>query len=280
MSSKVYVRFPKAGLGNKLLTWSRAYVFARLNQLEMHTSSWFTFFIGSWLRRENKNRIYLGYFKQAGVLKKIRFELYKLFLKKETEPLLEKIKELPKNQLFVFDKIFREYDFFKEIRPYRSIVKEGIFDMLTPKIKKQYESIEKPVIGIHVRRGDFKLGGHITPIEFFVEVVESLREQSDKLLPVTIFTDADREEIQPLLDLPLVKTAQPKAHIIDILLLAESKILVMSVNSTFSYWAAFLSEGIVIKHPIEWHVPLRAEDDALKCKEIEWTESPDVVQYL
>src|SRR4051812_7423773 len=103
MQSKVYVEFPKAGLGNKLLPWSRAYVFSKLNGLEMHTSSWFSLFIGAWLRKENKKRIYWGYFKKAGWPTSVRFFFYRLLLKKVEEPEIETGVKLGRNTLFLFN---------------------------------------------------------------------------------------------------------------------------------------------------------------------------------
>jgi hypothetical protein len=93
-------------------------------------------------------------------------------------------------------------------------------------------------------------------------------------LPVTIFTDANSKEIEDLLKLPNVSLASSNPDIVDILLLADSKYLLTSVSSTFSYWAAFLSEGIVIKPPKEWQAPLRHETDPLREKEILWAGLP------
>jgi hypothetical protein len=239
--------------------------------LELHTSSWFSVFIGQWYRRENNKRLYIGYFKQPGLSKQIRFLWYRLFYTKIVEPEIINNNKGSSSTLYVFDKIFREYDFFKEVRPYRSLIKQGLLEMLAPSIKESYLKFEKPVIAIHVRRGDFKITGNISSIDYFTEVIEVIRKFTGKLLPVTVFTDANTAEIQRLLDLPEVKLAERKADIIDILLLADSKILVMSLNSTFSYWGAFLNENIIIKDPREWHVPFHADHNG---KEINWsTES-------
>ena len=84
--SVVYVKFPKAGLGNRLLTWSRAYVFANLNNLEIQTSSWTAVHYGALVRKEKQNRLYFGYFKKAGLIKTIRFLYYLFSRKKIIEP--------------------------------------------------------------------------------------------------------------------------------------------------------------------------------------------------
>jgi hypothetical protein len=271
VKAKVYVKFPKAGLGNKLLTWSRAYVFAELNGLELHTSSWFSWFVGAWLRNEQKKRLYIGYFKKKGLLADFLFFCYRLFYKKIEEPNIEKI-NLPQNKtLYVFDKTFRTFDFYAEIRPFKALVKEGLFKMLTPAVKKAYENAEKPVIAMHIRRGDFKIANPITPLSFFIEVLTEIRTQAGKDLPVTVFSDANEEELKPILQLPNAQLATQNADIVDLLLLARSQYLLTSISSTFSYWAAFLSEGVIIKPAEEWHEPLRDETDPLSSKEIIWT---------
>src|SRR4051812_14976465 len=120
--AKVYVKFPKAGLGNMLLTWSRAYAFSQLNGLEMHTSSWAGIHWGALLRRERKKRFYVGYFKEGSLFKKLRFLYYVIRRTNTVEPVVERRNTI-NNDLFVFNKIFTDYDFFKEIRPHKDLVR-------------------------------------------------------------------------------------------------------------------------------------------------------------
>lgn len=268
--SVVYVKFPKAGLGNMLLTWSRAYVFSNINNLEMHTSSWTNIHFGAWVRRETKKRLYAGYFKQGGLLKTILFFYYLLVNKKIYEPPVKKLASPEVNKIFVFNKIFTDYDFFKDIRPYKETLRKGLFETLNPALVEQYNSSEKPVIGLHIRRGDFNRGSTITPISFFIEVVTALRKEAGKELPVTIFTDAEPSEIEDITKLNGIMLAETKADILDILLLAASEFAVLSIGSTFSYWAGFLSEGRVIKHYNEWHVPFRSLSSSNLLEELVW----------
>jgi len=270
MSSKVFVKFPKAGLGNMLLTWSRGYIFANLNNLELFTSSWTRIHAGAWLRRERKKRLYKGYFKEKSVLKSALFFFSCMVKKKIHEPPVEKIANINGDTVYIFDKIFTDYDFFKEVRPYRKMVRDGLYNQLQPSLQIRLESYEKPEIGIHIRRGDFTRGSTLTPLSFFIEVVNGIRQQIGIAMPVTLFTDAKPGELKELLDLPFVSLAEQKEDILDIFLLARSRIVVLSIGSSFSYWAAFLSEGIIIKHPGEWHTPFRSESDPMFKKEIKW----------
>ena len=92
---------------------------------------------------------------------------------------------------------------------------------------------------------------------FFIESIQIIRATCGAILPVTVFTDADNHEIDELLALPDVRINSAKADILDMLLLSRSKVCLLSISSTFSFWGGFLSDGIVLKHPDEWHPPLR-----------------------
>ena len=48
----------------------------------------------------------------------------------------------------------------------------------------------------------------------------------------------------------------------DMLILSKSKIIITSCNSTFSYWAAFISNSPVITHPSH-KIQIRGDNDHL-----------------
>lgn len=54
----VYSRLPKAGLGNMLLIWSRAVLFADINHLPVVAPDWSKFVIEPYLRGERDKRYY------------------------------------------------------------------------------------------------------------------------------------------------------------------------------------------------------------------------------
>lgn len=252
---RVYVQFPDMGLGNKMLLWARGFVFAHKFRLEFFCSSWWGIHPGSWIRNEKHKRLYWNYFINDSLLKKIRLCYYKLISKKiyEAETLLN----ISGNQLYCFSIAVATQDYFRDIKPYRAQVKDALYQLLQPSLLKELNSCEPPAIGIHIRRGDFKLGSTLTPVEYFRDCILSIRKIAGNELPAEIFTDADDEEIAAVLELPSVKVACKKADILDILLLSKSRICIMSIGSTFSFWGGFLSEGIVLSNPGEWHPPLR-----------------------
>lgn len=255
---KVYSRLPKAGLGNKMLVWARGCVFAYKNNLELFTSAWWSVQLGPWIRREKQKRLYWGYFNEDSLFAKLKYYFFRFICEVEVEPRVFDAKS-QKRKLYVFNSLIHseDNDYFKELKPYRQHIKNELYKRINPALLQQLDKYSTPAIGIHVRRGDFKLGSKVTPISFFVDAINSVRSVSGKILPVTIFTDASKDEIEDLLSLPCVDVAVPKQDILDILLLSKSDICILSINSTFSSWAAFLNDGIILKHPEEWNPDIR-----------------------
>jgi hypothetical protein len=140
--------------------------------------------------------------------------------------------------------------------------------MLTPRTRKALSRLEAPVIGLHVRMGDYrplqpgedfaKTGLTRTPLGYFIEVIESVRRAHGSRLPVTIFSDGHDHELRELLAIPGVKRARPSSDIVDMLLLGRSRVVVCSAGSTFSYWSAFLADAPVILHPDHIHQSIRS----------------------
>ncbi|MDO6434149.1 hypothetical protein Q4E93_26305 [Flavitalea sp. BT771] len=258
---KVYVQFPRTGLGNMMLTWTRGYLFAHLNELPLVASSWGKVQWGAWLRWERKKRTYWGYFRESSLAEKIKTRWQKRKAQIIVEPSVEKMADANKNDaLYVFDQVSPGKDLFGPFRAHRDLVKKAIFDQLHPTMRGQLERYQAPVIALHIRRGDFKLGNPITPDSFFINAILLAREVAGKELPATIFTDAAPEEIKDVLSLPGVVMSEDKPDILDILLMSKSKMIVLSQSSTFSYWGAFLSDAAIVRPAGDWQGELRPAD--------------------
>lgn len=253
----VYVDLPKAGLGNLLLIWARAKAFGELNNLQVVSSSWWGIRWGAWWRAEKRKRVYWGYFKESSLLDKVQMKLRKQLGGTNINPSVELIRDSHKNSLFIFREDETQDDLFKEIRDHRQYIKVELINLLKPKWKEKLEELEKPVISVHIRRGDFKIGNPITPNRFFIECINFIRKTVKEPWPVTVFTDAENWEIADVLAMEGVRLATPNPDILDILLMSKSRIIVLSQSSTFSYWAAFLSEAIIIKPENDWQGDLR-----------------------
>jgi hypothetical protein len=272
--SFAYARLPRAGIGNKLLVWARALVFAHLNDMPLSVSNWAEIKIGPFLRNEKNKRQYWGYFNTEncpGFLKKLFFLCW---FRKIHEPAIVQIASSTRQKtLYLFEKTPPWSDYFKDIRAYRGLIKSALYEIISPKYIVLMDSKKPPVVGVHIRRSDFReaqpgedLGSACnirTPLAYYVRTIGIIRRVYGEDLPVTIFTDGREEEISDLLALPEVRLAEPNPDIIDFLLLSRSKCIVVSSGSTFSYWAAFLSDAPVVMHPQH---PVLIRPDAMKLE--------------
>jgi hypothetical protein len=236
----VYVKFPQRGLGNLLFIWARAYVFSVKNTLPLFVSSWWSIKLGPWIRNENKKRLYFGYFKSSSFLSVIIYFFSSLTFDKKYNPNLDSLVSDSTKKSFLY------------IRPYRNEISSALFSMLTSSLQQVVSETPTPEIGIHIRRGDFKYGSPITSNEYFINAISAIRNIEGQKLNVTVFTDASDEEIADVLNLSNVKKADDHADIVDIFLLSKSNYLILSQSSSFSYWAAFMSDNIVIRHQNDW----------------------------
>lgn len=268
--AKVFVKFPKTGLGNMMLVWAHAIVFARINGLEVVTSSWWGFRWGALLRGEKRKRLYRNYFKETGFVKRNLYRWKLLVNKVINDPDISELSPEDKasNKIFLFQKIIRDNDLFKFLRDDPSFIKEELYKILNDQRKQELSKYPNPAIAVHVRRGDFKLGNKITPLFHFISAINIIRKVSGKMLPVTVFTDATKNEILELLALPEVSLAAKNPDIIDLLLMSRSRFIVSSADSTFSYWAAFISEAFVILPSTDWQDQIRIKSE--NYPEIKW----------
>jgi hypothetical protein len=268
----VICKLPKAGLGNQLFPLMRAAVFAHLNHLPLRVVNYHQLKIGPWLRNERSKRNYRGFFKfQKNIVEEA---LDKLSLKvigrrgQTVEPeVIIRTGEDKNIQTFLFFKMPHYTEYFKGLDIHRPLVIQLLNEMISSTIHRQINAHKTPVIGIHVRMGDFmkpgreeelgQRGSLRTPLQYFIRTIQEIRNLKNEVLPVTIFSDGSREELAVLLKLPEVSLSNGKNDLVDLILLSKSKIIVTSAGSTFSYWAGFISDAIVIMHPTYTGIKIR-----------------------
>lgn len=257
---KVFAIIPRAGLGNRLLVWARAMVFSYLNNAEFYIIGLNKFHIGPILRKEKSKRFYLTSF---------RFRIpfndyfnYYLSNKKDAlfEPKIDKLNNLGKNKIVIFNKIPHWSDYFNELKIYRNFIKAQLLDLSHKKVLNKYFEAESPNIGIHIRMGDFRKVSNIeemkkfglarTPIYYFIDCIKKIRSSIGECIPVTVFSDGSEKELTEILSLPNIKLFTSGNDLADLLILSKSKIIITSAGSTFSYWAAFLSDADIIHNPV------------------------------
>ena len=118
-----------------------------------------------------------------------------------------------------------------------------------------------PRIALHVRRGDYLLGNNpgfhgVLRGEYYVESVKRLRDIHG-FLPVVVFTDSpeivrNEEWLKEITNLEFFNSF---GDLSDFQEIAKSSGIVCS-NSTFSWWAAYISPSTAVTLPSQWQVGL------------------------
>lgn len=254
-----HAKLPRTGLGNMLLVWARALVFAELNQIPLVTSGFAALRVGPFLRFEREKRIYVRDFLPPSPRAYARALLYSRLGRVIREAPIERLPdaELRALSVYVYEAL---PDFFLSFAEHRDLIRARLLSMLAPERRRELEAAQPPVIGVHVRRGDFgKLSeGHDlsrslgpTPLSHFIRLIQMIRTFVQKDLDVTVFSDGHDAELSPLLSMPNVRRAPRSAAIVDLLLLSRSKVVIPSAWSTFSLWSGFLSDAPLLLHPMK-----------------------------
>jgi hypothetical protein len=260
MRSLVHARLPRGGLGNKLLVWARATVFGALNNLPVVTTGWADVRIGPLLRRERFKRYYFGYFRSQHPLQLLRLFCSYAVSSRTREPELQS-REAASETLYVFRELPRYPNYFDGLRDYRGLIKDSLWNMTSPSVLGEALKSPPPVIGVHVRRSDFReqAPGELpgaetnvrTPSEHFIRSIRLVREIHGGDLGVTVYTDAHPEELRDLLTLGNVAISSSSNALYDLISLSRSRCLILSHGSTFGYWAGFLADvPVIVPYPL------------------------------
>lgn len=243
--SIVLIKLPRAGLGNKLIVWGHGVQFSDANQLKSYTIGWFDFKVGTFFRQEKRKRLYFGFFKRS--IFDFSF-LYKVFFyKKIYNPTTFSEKS---NVVYIFNKLPEFPNYFLGINNSRELIREHFYKLVAEKHLTTLSNSILPLIAVHVRRSDFIKNEYLeigsvcnlqTPLEYFKEKIFEIRRKLNSNLPVTIFTDGNFDEVSDLLMIENVRLSDDNLDIVDLLLMANAKYLIISPGSTFSLWAQFIS---------------------------------------
>jgi hypothetical protein len=264
---------PHAGLGNKLFVWAQAYVFSVRNNCPLYVKKWSNFHVKAWLRGEWNYRNYSLYFKPHTLSEDITMLYSQTFGQKTLVSSKDflKIMNHSKSTYYSLTEMPHWLDAFKGLKEYRAMIKTEFFQYLTPLVQKKAEKYDSPMIGVHIRMGDFRklpenvdfksVGGTRTPLEYFIHLITAIRQFVGNDLPAIIFSDGKDEELSAILNLPNVKRMPKDLDIVDLIVLSKSRILIQSAGSTFSQWATFLSpdDTIAIIHYDHAHTIVRDE---------------------
>ena len=269
----VYPKICRAGLGNNLIIWARAELFAREHNLPLIAPRWSVFKIGPILRREKDWRLYGSLFTAgdgiAGLKRWLLFRRATIVGESSVESPL--VVEQPGSRIIEFSyysarpdgvyKFVQMGEFFAPLIAHADFLKKRLATIVAPEHQRVVDSLfNEPFIGIHFRRGDKPPleGGKLyppdtdhptLPTEWYVAALKDTRAKLGYDAPAIVFTDGRPEQTAPLTSLPNVRVAPPNNALVDLLLMAKSKIFISTLSSSFSAWAAMLAKIPNIHYP-------------------------------
>jgi Glycosyl transferase family 11 len=265
----VHCSLPKAGLGNQLFPLLKAHLFAEKHQLPIVITGYNRLKIGPYLRGDKSKRNYQRSFsfQKNWLAALMAGRSIGNFQHTVHETQLSEAVVIQPNTRYLFDSIPHWSDPFDGLKQHRDQVLKIFQALLHPSVKEALNNRPYPIVGVHIRMGDFrklqsnedfaKVGGVRTPETYFIEMINGIRKMAGRELPVIIFTDGHQHELPALFQLPGITLAEGNRDIVDLILLSKSKIIVASAGSTFSTWAGFLSAAALILHPDHIHASVR-----------------------
>jgi hypothetical protein len=148
-------------------------------------------------------------------------------------------------------------------------------------LNKLREIEKSQPIAIHMRRGDYvrlreEFG--VLDVQYYIDLISSLTEKN--IRPIWIFTDSPelvRKEIKGtnLQDAIIIEPPSESSPNESMLLISRCNTIVMS-NSTFSWWASYLSaEGTLIYSPSKW---FKGRTDPLRLIPPNWSTALSIWQ--
>jgi hypothetical protein len=260
MSLFVYPDVGRAGLGNLLLTWAHAEIFAQRTGAQRIAPYWTRPKIGPLLRGERDLRYYTGLFTRNGAIGGPRRRLLLMTHRRITA---EQYAADPDAARTRGDIVVFTFPFGKGLSglaPHRPFLSDQLNAMLSPRIRRRLAAYpDCPEIAVHVRRGDrpaLPFGQPFgddwlpgLPEEWFIGAIESIREAAGRRVPVTVFSDARPAQIARLLAVEGVHPAPAEPAIVDLLMMSRAGVLVPTGSSTLSLWSSLLGGMPTVHYP-------------------------------
>lgn len=259
-------RSPGPGLGNLMFPLARAIIHSERTGNIMISPTWTQLKIGPFLRREKDKRLYSKEFKARNLLE-WRNWFRAIFLPKVEESQLANHVGHADNYVVRFEGMG---DYFKDIYDDRDLIKTWI----GRNARKNGEIFESYDVACHVRLGDFgteedpdNKPGHVVrqSWEWYRQAIDEAVKLSNKSNPkIYLFTDEGHAAVVEQLNLPYEVIQDPSKNAITAIINMSRAGIIVTSRSTFSQWAAFMSDGLSIWYHdfnLSKTFPVRADQD-------------------
>lgn len=258
----MYIIKIMGGLGNQLFSYAFAYALAKKNKTELLLDKviYHTYYKLRACELDQFNIKYTGTiidksFGAGKIQRKIYNIYHSLILKyKYKAHLIEEMDsfsfrefELKDTENYHFFGYWQNYRYFHEFK--EELVREFVPKIINDELKNAISYLEsrKPII-VHIRRGDYKSyrGGACLSLKYYYSAINYLRSASDSNREIMIFTDDIDYCKEKFSSYCNIKYFSELFHLSDInefyaMTKGDSYII---ANSTFSWWAAYLSNSI------------------------------------
>jgi hypothetical protein len=259
-------RSPGPGLGNLMFPLARAIIGSQGADNILISPTWTQVKIGPFLRREKDKRIYLKEFFGRNLLEwKNWFRA--IFLPKVDESRLACDLSHGDNYVVSYEGMG---NYFRDIYDGRDLIKAWI----DQNAQKNGEILQLYNIACHVRLGDFgseedpeSKSGHVVRQSWawYRNAINKAVKLSNISHPkIYLFTDESYDAVVEQLDLPYEMIEDPSRNAITAVINMSRANIIVTSRSTFSQWAAFMSEGLAIwnrNFNLKETFPVRADQD-------------------
>jgi hypothetical protein len=270
-----YPNVGRFGLTHSLLAWARCHLWCADHGLEMLAPSWLHLRVGPYLRRERDKRAYHRLFQFRDYTTGARrLALLSLAPRVNAED-VDLAAELarPGLRLVVFNNRRSENEdyHFHHLVGRSAQVRQALVRMT--KVRHLPKPVAFPHIAVHIRMGDFKthpsldtVRAGITcarlPTGWYAEMIQALRAQLGRELPVRLYSDGHDSDLREVLGLPGVSRVGPCAAITDLLSISMASVFVSS-GSGFSFWGSYLGDVPRVCFPGQRQYRVLGEPDPL-----------------
>lgn len=233
------LRLGGSGLGNLLFPWARAQLLARDHGFNLIEPTWPNLRVGSIVRREADLRFYYDLFEgQPGSIKGIAKLKLLALAPRMSEQTFKNTRQRKPGYLVMVTGLS---NYFADIKHEQTFIAQTLLNITREQHKVGWRDRRlSDAIVLHIRRGDFNVGGIATPLAWYMRIVQSLRDHGERQRFIYVFSDGTDDELKPLLGLPGVARLGFYSSLADLLAMSRAKVLVGSRYSTFSMWAAYL----------------------------------------